>query len=230
MNMELNQDGSQVIPKDEEQGDTSPSAQANDWEKRYKDTQWFATKKNQALIDFARTQVEKDPVSVKDIPDKDVQKKILQDKWGVDSIDELETLYPEVLKSSGGKKEWEDEEDKLATLEKKVKLMEYKETKTKTQEAISEIKSTYKDIIATIDGFDEKLLEEMKYISQDLSPKERVSKAFKVIASSIEANDVYSLLQGLTAPKASEKEAISQEALTKAQNDILSYMWVKKKN
>lgn len=228
--MELNQDGSQVIPKEEGQGDTSPSAQANDWEKRYKDTQWFATKKNQALIDFARTQVEKDPVSIKDIPDKDVQKKILQDKWGVDSIDELETLYPEVLKVGGKNKEQEDEEDKLATLEKKVKLMEYKETKTKTQDAISEIKSTYKDVIATIDGFDEKLLEEMKYISQDLSPKERVSRAFKVIASSVEANDVYSLLQGLTVPKTSEKETISQEALTKAQNDILSYMWVKKKN
>lgn len=228
--MELNQDGSQVIPKDEGQGDASPSAQANDWEKRYKDTQWFATKKNQALIDFARTQVEKDPVSIKDVPDKDVQKKILQDKWGVDSIDELETLYPEVLKVGGKDKEQEDEEDKFATLEKKVKLMEYKETKTKTQDAISEIKSTYKDVIATIDGFDEKLLEEMKYISQDLSPKERVSKAFKVVASGVEASDVYSLLQGLTAPKSSEKETISQEALTKAQNDILSYMWVKKKN
>ncbi len=230
MNVELNQDGSQVIPKDWEQGENSPSAQANDWEKRYKDTQWFATKKNQALIDFARTQVEKDPASIKEIPDKDVQKKILQDKWGVDSIDELETLYPEALKIGKGKNEQEDEEDKFATLERKVKLMEYKEAKTKTQDAIEEIKSTYKDVIATIDGFDEKLLEEMKYISQDLSPKERVNKAFKVIASSVDVSDVYSLLQGLTAPKANQKETISEEALTKAQNDILSYMWVKKKN
>ena len=79
----------------------------------------------------------------------------------------------------------EEDEDKYVALEKKVKLMEYKETKTKTKEAIDEIKKTHKDLVSTIDGFDEKLAEEMKYLSSELSPQERAQKAFKILTTNI---------------------------------------------
>lgn len=228
--MELNEDGSPKIPKTNEQG-ASPSAQTtgDDWEKRYKDTQAFATQKNQALIDFAKAQVERDPTSIKLIPDKTVQKKILQEKWNVDSIDELETLFPEVLKPKDNKNNEEDE-DKYVALEKKVKLMEYKETKTKTKEAIDEIKKTHKDLVSTIDGFDEKLAEEMKYLSSELSPQERAQKAFKILTTNIwNIDDVYAMLQWVTIPKKTEEPKLSADKLKEAQEGILSYMGIKTK-
>ncbi len=227
--MELNEDGSPVIPKTNEQGD-NPSAQTtgDDWEKRYKDTQAFATQKNQALIETAKALIEKDPASIKLISDKAVQKKILQEKWNVDTIDELETLFPEALLPKWNKKEDEDE-DKLASLEKKVRLMEYKETKTKTKEAIDDIKKTHKDVVSTIDNFDEKLSEEMKYLSSGLSPSERAQKAFKILTSNISNDDVYAMLQWVTTPKWEEQPKISADKLKKAQEDILSYMGIKTK-
>ena len=92
-----------------------------------------------------------------------------------------------------------DDDDKLSDiekLEKKVKLMEFHNTQTQMNEEREAIALEYKDAIATISDFDIKLDEELKNISDKLSPKERLEKAMKlVINTTISPANAYSIMQ-----------------------------------
>lgn len=177
-----------------------------DFEKRFKDTQASFTKAQQDKVEMAKMLVEADPKNVEKIPDEKIRAKVLQENWGVDTIEELKVMFPDYDKS------WNDDEDEKTDLEKlqqKVKLMEYQWTKTKTNEEIASVIATHKDVIATIPEFETKLREQMKFISETISPKERVDMAFKLVVGTSAGAGAYGAMQGITwfsAGKTSEPE------------------------
>ena len=208
MTMEL---GDNSTPSDKTPEDTQPSSKdapdnqdgtKDDWEKRFKDTQASFTKDQQTKFDMAKMLVESDPTAVERIPDEKIKAKVLQEKWNVDSVEELKTLYPKALAPSDGKDD-DDEDDEMAQLQQTVKLMQYKETKTKTNEAIAKAVEKAKDFSEQVPDLEDKIRNEMKYLSDDLSPTDRANRALSIVLwNSTSKADVYSVIQGISNIKA----------------------------
>ena len=182
MKTEFDKDGNPVTPNNDNSEESknpngNPSEENwknEDWEKRFKDTQASFTKSQQEKIDMAKILVESDPINITKIPDENIRNKIISEKYGVDNLEELKLFHPNVLNP---KKE-EDKEDELTEVERlrqEVNLMKYKDRKTKTNEVLDTVISANKDIVATIPEFEDKIKEELKYISDKLSPKDRVT-------------------------------------------------------
>ena len=173
-------------------------------EKRFKDTQASFTKAQQSQIEMAKMLVEQDPNNVDKIPDEKVRTKVLQEKWWVESLDELRIMFPDYWKPLD---DGEDDKTELEKLQATVRLMQHNGTKTQINSEIESAESKFKDVIATIPEFRTKLNEELKSISETLSPKDRVDKALKlVLNSSTNSANAYAIMQGLTGFKAGGNE------------------------
>lgn len=169
-------------------------------EQMIKDNQSAFTKAQQEKIELAKILVEENPANVERISDEKVRRKILQEKYGVDSLEELKIMFPDYAKSE--KPDDEEEEDELKKLQQKVRLMEHNNTKTKINEAVEEaINWEYKDVISTIPDFQDKLNLELSNLSDKLPPKERVNRALKlVVGGNISTANLYAMMQGITPP------------------------------
>ena len=191
-----------------------------DFEKRFQDTQAAYTKARQNEINMAKLLVENDPANIERISDEVVQKKILREKYWVDTLEELKIIHPDYNK----KPEQEDDDwlTQVEKLEREVKLMKFQNTKTKTNEAIEGIKEQYKDVVATIPDFEQKLSSELKSVSEQLTPKERVEKAFKLVASSdINSANAYSVMQWVSTGAATKSKKESKEKSNETIANIL---------
>lgn len=167
-------------------------------EQMIKDNQGAFTRANQGQIDMAKKLVELNPASIDDISDENVRNKIIKEKWGSESLEELKIMFPNYNKVE--KSEEDEEVDELQQLKQKVKLMEHNSTKTKINEEIDNtIVWEFKDAVATIPDYRQKLNEELKYISNELSPKERVNRALRlVLNSSDNPATAYAVMQGVS--------------------------------
>lgn len=182
------QTGANQIPGDDGEN-------GSDWEKRYKDTQAFATKAQQDKINMAKMLVEQNPANIERIEDEKVRKKILQDRWDVDTVEELKTLFPDFAKTETNAEE--DELTEVEKLQREVKLMRYQSTKTKINEEIDAFVEKHKEAAASVTNFRDKVNDELKNISEKLSPKERVERATRlVINGNVSTADAYSIMQG----------------------------------
>ena len=182
--MEFDKDGNPITPKQPENGQ-DPSSQTSgvDYEQRFKDTQSAFTKERQGKIALANRLVEKDPAEIANIDDDKIKEKILQEKWGVDTVEELNIYYPEILKPKKESKVAEDldEDSKVTELRRELEIIKLSSKKEKIQSAMSNIVNNNKEIVASIPDFEAKIKEELKFISDELTPEERVSKAFKLV-------------------------------------------------
>lgn len=217
-----------ITPEEQAQIDkTTPDTNPEDWEKRFKDTQASFTQAQQEKYELARLLVDENPKNVEKIPDEKVMKKVLQEKWWVENLDELKSLYPKAL-SKKSKDEDDDEDNELETLKQKVKLIEYKETKTKMKDTIELIKKDNSNIVSGISDFESKLTEELKYISTDLPVEERVKRAYKlVVDSNISTAQLYALMQW--ASKQKEEFVTNDGKFLKDQNDLRRLLGLKQK-
>lgn len=189
-------------------------------EQMIKDNQSAFTKANQQQIEIAKMLVEQNPANVEKIPDEKVRKKVLQDKWGVDSIEQLKIMFPDYDKTNDGSEE--DEQDEFKKLQQKVKLMEYNNTKTKINEEIDWVMTSNQELISTIPDFRDKLEKELSNISEKLSPKERVERATRlVVGSDVSTSNLYAMMQWVSAPSSQgngewEEQAIEESPLARA--------------
>lgn len=171
----------------------------NEFEQRYKDTQASFTKAQQDKIEMAKVMVEQNPSNIKNIPDEKVRNKIIKEKWGVETLEQLEYIYPDYAKKNNNDDNWAWEGDdltKIEKLEREVKFMKLKDTNIKTKEAISEVENKYGEIIKTIPEFETKLQAELKFISEELNPKDRIEKAFRIVVNSNNSTaDAFSIMQ-----------------------------------
>lgn len=191
------------------------------FEQMFKDTQSSFTKAQESKIEMAKIIADTDPSKLKDISDEKVVRKILQDKWSVDSLDELQMLYPDVLKT---KQEIDEswDESKLEKMEREMKLWRYKETKTKTEEAIASALAANSLLKEGIPDVEDRIKEEMKYISQDLDANERVRRAVTIVAGSNGVEDnAFHLLRWVTTQKSSKQDSDKTDANLKRQQDLL---------
>lgn len=183
---------------------TAPEEKVEMIEKsRYEEASATITKKSQALIEATRRLVDKDPTEVERISDEKLQKKILLEKWDVESVEELKIIHPEALSWKNTKKEdMDDEVSEVEKMRRDLEMMKLKDKKTKTKDAIDSVVRDNKDLVETIPQFVEKLKEEMKYISSDIPAKQRAEKAFKAVAFEYwNPEKIYSIVQGETVKK-----------------------------
>ena len=209
-------------------------------EKRLKDTQAFATKSRQGEINAYKALVEENPQNLRKIPDEKILEKVLEEKWWVDSIEELEIYYPDVLRpnkgsSKGKPKDDENEElDVLTIVQRELELMKHQGTKTKINEALEKITESNKELVDTIPDFHEKMKEELKNISSNLDEKERVARAFTIVSwGMISKANAYGAIQVNNINiKVAEKKTEEDEVdalLLKKQNDLRISLWLKVK-
>ena len=212
--MELDKNWNPITPSENTPDDIQPSAndapenseeKKEDWEKRFKDTQASFTKDQLTKLAMAKMLVDTDPSKVESIPDDKIKAKVLQEKWWVDSVEELKTLYPKALTKPDGAEE--EQLDEMEQLKQTVKLMQYRDTKTKTNDAISDVIKENEDLSKQVPEIETKVREQLKYISEDLSPKERADMALKIVLStSVSKADVYSMIQWTSTIKAPRNE------------------------
>lgn len=203
----MNRQEGQNIPNNEDTSNEVFSSEEQNWEQRFKDTQSAYTKANQEKVELAMALVEANPNNIEIIKDEKVRNKILQDKWGVDNLEELKILFPNYNKTDE-----EVEDDKLAQLEKKIKIMEYQSKKVKTNEAIKNAIKENETLLKDIPDYELKILEELKYISPELSEEARVNKALKLVMNTNKSNaPLYATLQGVKWVVTTEEKKVERK-------------------
>jgi len=174
------------IEKEQKIWELKKANESLNYEKMFKDTQASFTRAQQEKVEMAKMLVESNPANIKNISDEKVRNKIIQEKWWVETLDQLEYIYPDYAKKPNDG--WGDGEDgdvsEIEKLNREVKFMKLQNVNTKTKEALIDVSEKYGEVIKTIPEFDTKLQSELKYISEQLSPKERVEKAFKLVVNS----------------------------------------------
>lgn len=194
-------------------------------EEEYKNAEAFGTKAQQALIDATERLVKSNPSELLEIKDAKLQNKIITNLYGASNIEELKIISPEIFKEDSNNSASGDyEEDELSVLQKKVKLMEYKNNQGAIKDAIDKLKISNTDTASTISNFEEKIRNEMQYFGWDLSIEEKAKRAFKLVAGSrASEDDAYLALQGgvniksnSQGSEASREQAMSNSPLAQA--------------
>lgn len=133
------------------------------------------TRNRQYLIDVAMEQAKANPKSIATIKDEKLQSTIVRQLYNVDNYAQLVAIYGENFDNNN--EQSPDEE-----LKRKVKVLEFNAQKSEVEQAIREYKLSNPELFADA-GNEEKLREELRYISGDLPPADRISRAARVAFS-----------------------------------------------
>ena len=197
------------------------------FEKMFKDTQKSFTKARQQEIELAKLLVEQNPANIDKITNEVVKNKILNEKYGVENMEELKVMFPDYAKSQND--DDEDDATEIDKIKRELELIKYKNKKNRTKEALENIALMNKDVVSTIDDFEQKMKDELKFISESVEPSERMKKAFKlVVGSNGNSADAYSVMQWVTFAK-TPKSDMDDEAIKKSQNEFRKLMGLKQK-
>lgn len=145
-------------------------------EEDYKSLQAFATRTRQFAIKTALDAVEANPQYISSIEDKSVQDAVVKHKYGFDNYEQLIAVMWDNFSQSNSNEGGNDDENISTKLEKEVRLLKYQQEVNNVDNAISEYKMSNPQMF-TEDGAEEKLREELKYISDKLPIKERIKRS-----------------------------------------------------
>lgn len=201
-------------------------------EQDYKNLQAFATRASQQLAEMAKKVAETNPAELRTFDEK-LQKKVIKDVYGYTDLEELEIAMPELFTDDSAKsknkkqkkeEEYDEDDNEILTLKKEFALhkkrMEERELNVELVKAISEAS------LSNIDGIENKIIEELKYISKELPIENRIKKAISLItANSWSWLDAYILLQGKTIKK-TEAQWQNEEAFNKKQALLRRALWL----
>lgn len=220
-----------------QKNDQNPEGQAgeNDTtksysEEEYKNLQAFSTKANQGLIDVSKKLAEKDPSQLLSM-DSQIQNKVIKDIWGYDNLDELKIMLPDVLtQTRDEEKEYgTDGNEALEQMKREQELLKMKLNKKDVDDEIEKFTSTHLEVSSSIPNFDEKVREELKYISSELPVRERVNRATKLVAGNSDINvEAYLQLQWKNNIKSSWQK-LNDDYILEAQNRLRAQLWLKQK-
>jgi hypothetical protein len=157
----------------------------NDWgqvdkkysEEEYKNLQAAFTKANQDKINTYVRLVEKDKKEILNIEDKKLQNKVIKELYWLDNIEELKLIHWDKFL-----KEDKSEDDELTDIERlnnELKLLKHNQAKWELEKAIADYKKD-NTIIFEDSTAEDKLREELRYISSELSINERINRASKI--------------------------------------------------
>ena len=145
----------------------------------YKNLQSSYTKANQERIELATRLAEKDKSYILDIKDRKLQDKVIKEIYWLNNLEEVKVIHWDKFYETRDDYN-DDDEDRTAKLEKELKILKYTQTKWEIESAILEYKKENK-ILFEDSEVEDKLREELTYISDKLPHKERVKRAASII-------------------------------------------------
>lgn len=150
-------------------------------EEDYKNLQAFATRTRQFAIKTALDAVEQNPRYISSIEDKSVQDAVVKQKHGFDSYDQMIAVMWEnfVWDTSQWGNGDNDENAQNTFLEKEVRLLKYQHEQSQVDSAIAEFKSSNPQLF-TDETSEQKLRDELKFISTSLPIKERIKRSAQI--------------------------------------------------
>ena len=195
----------------------------------YKNLQAFWTKANQSLISTSKKLVEKDPKELLWM-DAQIQNKVIKDVYWYDNIEELKIMLPDIFEDKDD--DWNDgydNGDALMQMKREQELLKMKLNKKDVNDEIEKYTSANSNVVSSIPNFDEKIRDELKYISSELPTKERVERATKLVVWSSDVNvEAYLQLQWKNNIKSSGQK-LTDDYITDAQNKLRAQLWLKQK-
>lgn len=165
---------------------------------RYKELEAFATRARQNEIANAVIVAKANPKFVSEISDAKVQNAVVKEIYGLDNLAEVQEAFGKdywKTKDAGGDGE---SEDKVASLEKEVKLMRLRGQSDRVNAEIEKLKFANPNLIKS-EKDEEALRAEMRLISAEVSPEERVKKAARLAFGDVEANKANAMLNSQSA-------------------------------
>lgn len=176
----------------QEQNNASDEGQATVNEERYKNLQAEYTKVRQWEIALAVKLANKDKKSILEIEDKKLQEKVIKEIYGLNNLEEVKLIHWDTFYKTDEEK-GDDEWDKYSSLEKEFKLMKFHQQKSEIEAAVEAIKKE-QPLLFENKANEEKLIEELKYISTELPAAERVKRATSVLMSHLSPTDLWYLM------------------------------------
>jgi len=199
-----------------------------------KNLQAFATKARQGQIDLAVKLANADKKAILDL-DRDLQEKVIKSIYGLNNLEEVKLIHGDDFYNAGSSKSHDDEyedEEKQSKLEKEFKLMKYQIEKKSIEDAISLFKNNNK-LLFDNENSEERLKDELKYISTELPIEERVKRAARSAFGVISSSDtLYAKLmetQTNTGGNTSSSSAKPKEANTEIADAVLAKARINKR-
>lgn len=154
-------------------------------EEQHKNLQSEYTKRVESEIWFATELVQANPEKLKSIQDPRVQNAVAKRLYNVDTYAQLVAVYGENFYKTSD----EENLDRTEKLEMEIRMLKFKSETESLEAAINEHVRENKSIYSNPSEI-EKLRNELKYISSELPPSERVQRASRIINGNInpEAN------------------------------------------
>lgn len=144
--------------------------QSNQKDEDYKNLQAFATRNRQTAIELAMKLADVNPKTILEIGDKELQKKVIQNKYWLNSVDELTLIYWNDLSEERSNNGGDNSNDEIKQLRQNI-------LKIETDKEIE--KYILKNNLD--ESAFERIKEELSYFSHTISIKDRVEKAAKII-------------------------------------------------
>lgn len=138
------------------------------------------TQARQREIELATQLAERDKKSILNL-DYETQKKVVKKLYWLDNLEDVKAIHWENFYEI--KEDNDEDEDRTSRLEKELKLLKYNQSKREIDWAIDEVKKD-SSIYFEDESFEDKLRQEIRYISPDLDTKERVQRAFSILRNS----------------------------------------------
>lgn len=186
----------------------------------YKNLQSEFTKSRQSEIDLAIKLARKDKSEILNIKDYKIQSKVIKELYGLDNLEDVKLIHWEEFYKE---KETEDgdDSDELTKIRNELKLLKYSQNKSELENSFEEFKKENKDLFLS-EWAEERLKEELKYISSELPTKERIKRAAKVVFAISPTDAAYlSLVQKVwTSGEAKSEGWIQKQTIEDAFKDI----------
>lgn len=188
---------------------------------RYKDLESAYTRSRQSEIAFATKAARIDPKTLMEISDAKVQAAAVREIYGLESLSQVKDALGEEFWKFKSKEE--DGEGKAET-DKQIKLLSMKLDSERLESAVSAFKLANPSLI-TSEKDEDLLRSEMRLISTELSPAERVSKAARLAFGEVEGNKAKALkvLQNSAAGSGTPSQD-NNDSGNEGGNDLKSYL------
>lgn len=179
------EDANNANPQNADAKDTVPM-------ERYKELEAFATRARQGEIANAVRAAKADPRALLEISDAKVQAAAVKEIYGLDTMAQVQEVF--------GKDFWKAKDndgegsDEITSIKTELKLLKVKGESERIENAIKALKASNPNLI-TSEKDEETLRSEMRLISTELSPEERVSKAARLAFGDVEGNKAKELVR-----------------------------------
>ena len=161
-----------------QEGQAANTATIN--EEDYKSLQSEFTKTRQREIDMAIKLVSKDKKELLAIQDKKLQEKVIKEVYGLANLEEVKLIHGNQFWEDGNNNtnDYDDDESDILKIRKELDLMKYRSEKDTIEKEINSFKKENAILFDTEDAED-RLRDELKYISKELPAEERIKRASK---------------------------------------------------